>query len=768
MIEILAPGGSKESIYAAVLNGANAVYVGGKNFSARAFANNLSDDEMEDIIYYCHNYLVKVYITFNTLIKDSELLSAYAYVDFLYKIGVDAIIIQDMALLKYIKSKYPELSVHASTQMTIHSLEGVKFLEKIGFNRVVLARELSLEEIRYICDNTNIEVEIFIHGALCISYSGACLMSSIIGGRSGNRGRCAQPCRTKYIIKGEKYLKKVGYLMSPKDLCTIDMIQEIASLKIHSLKIEGRMKKAEYVACVVKEYREILDKKKHFDEITERRLLQVFNREGFTRAHLYGKGYNEMMAISSSKNRGLYLGRVSKNYSIILNEPISLGDGISFNEDGVVVTSIHRGKSNVEFADIGDEVVIYPKKYKIGDYIYKTLDEELNKSLKYSYKDKYLNFRSLQLKVYFKINERFKIETVLDDVVFTYIGEFVEKASNSPVLKEKMVELIKKRKDTPFEFYEIKFEAYEGGFLSLSSINFARRMLIEQIENYMNRRVVNIYEKSNFLSNKCELKEIPYVLIGVKNKEQINIAKSLGFKDFYINPFMRNNDLTMDDFLGDIFIQVPLIVKDTSYDIFEYLNMFKSKIRGIITSNIGIINEFYDKIPIIGDYKMNIFNLESLKFYNKFVSLCNLSLELNNKEILSMLKGNNIDVQYFIYGNIENMVSEYCPIGSSYGSFSNRKCSMPCMEDKFLLKDKIGEEFALVTDYNCRCYVLNSKPLNLIPYLNDMPSEIKSFRIEFNFENSDDTRKILEGFLNKKPLDYFSSYTKGHFKRGVD
>jgi len=766
LIEILAPGGSKESVYAAVLNGANAVYIGGNNFSARAFADNLNDEDIEEIIRYCHNYSVKVYIALNILIKEHEIEPAYDYIDFLYRIGADAIIIQDLACLKYIKERYPQLRVHASTQMTIHSLAGVRFLEKLGVNRVVLSRELSLEEIRYICDNTDLEIEVFVHGALCISYSGACFMSSSIGPRSGNRGTCAQSCRTKYTLKSSKFPHKEGYMLSPKDLCTIDIIPEILNLKVCSLKIEGRMRRSEYVACAVREYREALDKNLSKDE---KPLMQLFNREGFTKVHLYKKGAKEMMAMTSPKNRGLYLGRALSDFSIILNEPISINDGISFNDDGFIISSIYKDGKKVLSANPKERVRIFPKKYNIGDDIYKTFDKKLNENLKETYKNPYLLVANVPLKAYFKSDERFKLEAYFHDVKFTYVGETVEKSSNAPVSRDKLLDLLSRRKDTPLKFYPIDFVEYEEGFLNVSKINCSRRKMIVNIENYLNRRESSFIDIRVDLPKKCKLEKIPKAIIGVKNIEQFEIARSLGFNDFHINPFMRDNKLTIDLLSGhDIYLNVPTIVKDGSNKIIEFIDMNKTMLKGILTSNLGVIFKFYDKIPIIGDYKLNICNSKALEIYDEFVDLCNLSIELNHEEFFNVLKGKGANIIYYIYGRHQNMVSEYCPIGSNYGDIDRGKCSMPCMKDEFFLKDRISEEFPIATDIYCRSYILNSKPLNLIPYLKSLETLAHCFRIDFDHEDAEEVRKILTDFLNKRFSLKSKEYTIGHYKQKVD
>ena len=313
-VELLAPAGTYEAFIAAVENGANAVYMGGKLFNARANASNFSIEELKNIVEYAHLRNVKIHITMNTLLDDSEISSALEFAYDLYKIGVDAVIVQDLGLAKVLHEYIPNLELHASTQLSTHTLEGVNELAKLGFSRVVLARELSLDEIKYICENTSTEIEIFAHGALCVSYSGQCLMSSMIGDRSGNRGKCAQPCRLQYkLIKNSNEIGQ-GYLLSPKDLATIDFLKELPN--VASLKIEGRMKSPEYVATVISTYRKYLDKifineDSKISAEDKLNLTQIFNRGGFSDGYLQQKTGKDMMCYEKPKNWGTYVGKVT-------------------------------------------------------------------------------------------------------------------------------------------------------------------------------------------------------------------------------------------------------------------------------------------------------------------------------------------------------------------------------------------------------------------------------------------------------------------------
>ena len=356
-VELLAPVGSFESLKAAVQNGADAVYLGGKDFSARASANNFDREELKEAVKYAHVRGVRVFVTTNTLIKQNELEDFIDYVKFLYDINIDALILQDIGAAMTIKKLLPDFELHASTQMVAHSLEDVKYLESVGFDRVVLARELNVDEIKNICDNTNVDIEVFVHGALCVCYSGQCLMSSMIGNRSGNRGRCAQPCRQRYtmidIYTGEEIDSNGDYLLSTRDLNAIEEINQVIDAGVYSLKIEGRMKKPEYVATVVGNYRQAMDeylrtKKVNVSHDIMADLYTIFNRK-FTKGLLLGEVGKDVMNSQVPNNQGLYIGRVvdynkkAKRLKIALEENLKKGDGI--NLGGGVIGRIIKGKN---------------------------------------------------------------------------------------------------------------------------------------------------------------------------------------------------------------------------------------------------------------------------------------------------------------------------------------------------------------------------------------------------------------------------------------
>ncbi|MCM8711268.1 DUF3656 domain-containing protein [Clostridium sp. SYSU_GA19001] len=780
-IELLAPAGSMESLYAAVQAGADAVYLGGSKFSARAYASNFDEENMIHAVDYCHLYNVKVYITINTLLKESEIKEALEYAAFLYRIGADALIIQDTGFAYLLRENFPDFEIHASTQMTIHNGEGALFLKKHGFKRIVLSRELSLEEIKHISKDLGVETEIFVHGALCICYSGQCLMSSMIGGRSGNRGRCAQPCRLPYtLIERGSGRENSAYILSPKDICTLSDVEKIINSSTTSLKIEGRMKRPEYVAGVVDVYKRAIDsvyEGKNFDfEKENKKLLKLFNREGFSKAYLLGNKGRDMMAYSFPKNTGIRLGKALKNSLVELEENLSIGDGIRIGEEGFILSKIIKDGKEVSEAFSADVVKLVPSKYKPGDILYKTSDNLLLKELEGFYKSNFIRKIDLSLKVIFKENEPFVLKTVYKDMEFKEIGDVVQIALKKPLDKERLIENLTKSGDTPFRFTDIKFEKFESGFLPVSGINASRRRIIEQIEKYVlvnSKRDVNGFLQ--YPSFQGIRKVLPQALVLVTSKEQIDAFKYSNIEGaLAVDIFKRQNRLNIEDIIGlecdNIYLKVPNIIKGEFEFICTIIEKYIPYIKGLITSNLGIISRFGCKTSIIGDYKLNVFNCFSTWFFDDYIDGACISVELNKKEIEGAVKNAKMPLQVKIYGKEELMVSEYCPIGSVFGGRSSKAaCKEDCSKGDYVLKDRKGENFILRTDKFCRSFIYNSVSTNLISHIDEIRNMgICSFRLDFIDEDYDGTLKILKAFKeNKWPYEYVG-FTRGHYKRGVE
>lgn len=780
-VEILAPAGSMESLIAAMNKGADAVYLGGNKFSARAYASNFDNDNMIKAIDYAHSYGAKVYVTLNTILKENEVEEAVRYVGFLYEIGVDAIILQDLGLFKRIKEDYPDFEVHASTQMTIHNGEGALFFKERGFHRIVLSRELSVDEIKYISKDLGIETEIFVHGALCVSYSGQCLMSSMIGGRSGNRGRCAQPCRMEYTLKGEHSGEKKAYLLSPKDTCTIESIRDIIDSGAYSLKIEGRMKRAEYVAGVVENYKKAVEKELFSTEYNvskgKRELLQLFNRGGFSTAYLHKNLGKDMMSFNHPRNTGLPLGRIEKNGEIVLKEDIEVGDGFRFRDTGYNINKILKNGNEVKEASRGDKVKIFPTTYKSGDEIFKSLDKRLFDSLEDSLKS-YNRKVYLKSKVSFRVSEPVKLTITYNDKEYVFLGEIVEKAEKKPLSEERIIEALQKSSETAFKINEVEFTEFEDGFLRASDLNNLRREALEGIQktitkSYRRRRPEKLSKTYKEVNNPMEL-DIIYQCV---TKSQLKALLEEGINDIIIDVFNRDKDaIKVNDIIElsnnekiNIYLKIPNIIKSEFNSVVNIIEKVKGYIKGIVTVNVGIIRKYQKEMMIIGDYKLNIINSEALKFYQKEVTLPTLSLELNRKEIKSMLKSNHGNVQGIIYGKTELMISEYCPIGSTFGEKSACKdCNLACTRDKFTLIDRMNEKFNVMTDIFCRSYILNPHPINLIEEKDDLMNlGVNSFRVEFRNENYQEVKKVLKMLKGEEKINS-NEYTKGHYRRGIE
>lgn len=809
-MEILCPSGDLNSLKAAIYGGCDAIYLGGTKYSARAYASNFTNAQMKESIEYAHLYGKKVYITINTLLKDEEILDAYEYAVEVYNLGADALILQDPALI-YLLHKYnKEIEIHASTQMTVHNLEGTDYaVNSLGLKRVVLSRELSLREIENI--SKKFETEIFVHGALCISYSGKCLMSSMLSGRSGNRGRCAQNCRMEYsLMDSSNQSVKKGFLLSPKDTSTLSIMDKIKETGTASLKIEGRMKRPEYV------YQAALDYRKKVDglNVSEKNLAQIFNREGFSTAYLVKNNGKDMIALGKPKNTGLLLGKVSNGF-INLHEDISTGDGIGFKDKGFIVTKIVDSKNNsVKNAKANQKVKLFPMNYKDGDTLYKTSDNELIKDINKRLQEKYPYKLNVKIIGEFRTNSLIKLKAIYKDIEVNLEEEYsnlFEEALKSPVKRDKIAENLSKSGDTPFYVEEVELKEFENGFIPLSKLNEMRRVLLESLElkiksvdrnsqvadvsNEFNQQLEIETNKEATTSSSTSYQENKIDLFVIADKKEqlttlLEYKKTLDLKshsnltlDYALNlnivvyPFYKNTtylnlkDVVELDKIGvGYYIRLPEIMKEEFDFIANKIKELKNLI-GIISDNYGIFNyfkneKFNNKLEVIGDSKLNILNSISHKAF-KEINYFTLSEELNQSE-LRKIKHKDLYI-YKIYGNDELMISEYCPIGSFKGNKStDSECSSPCLNDKFTLKDNKGESFILNTDIFCRSYIFNGKVKDNLDKRKELQNlNYRKFRIDLLDETSDDVIKIIDSFIASQNYTT-NGNTRGHYKRGIE
>lgn len=726
-IELLSPAGSIESFKAACQNGADAVYMGVDKYNARAMAVNFGINEYIECIEYAHIRGIKVYLTLNTLMYDDEIKEALDIVLKLYSKGLDAVIIQDIGLGMLIHKLIPKLPLHASTQMSVYSLDQVKYLEGIGFKRVVLARELSVDEIEYICKNTNSEIEVFIHGALCVSVSGQCLLSSTIGNRSANRGRCAQPCRMKYSLynsKGKELISN-SYILSKKDIFGLEYVNKLKEIGVTSLKIEGRNKNPEYVAGVTKNYRNAINN--NINSNTKQELMQLFNRGGISIGYFDGVKYKNSISLLSPKNTGIFLGKVIDKKGVYvklkLEEDIDMHDGFEiYSEDKVIsniVTCIKNDKyvnvnSNMkkgEYVWIGD----VKKSVKIGSNIYKTSSDKLNKKYRLTYSN---NVENIKNKVEVEINilkdKKIFAKVFLNNICINIDIDYIPQLANNKELdKEAVISAFSKTQDIPFIFDFKKINIDNKLFVPVSILNELRRKIVYEIlksykininvsneeklvEKLLNEEVVqNIKIKD---SNKVNAKFL------YKYDNKVNYAK---VDRLYIDicDYIKYREDILEKYKNvQIYIVIPNVVLSNKRKIIldNIDEIFKDNISGVLLGSFEFFKLVLEKkkqynFSLVADYTLNISNIYSATFLVKEgFDVITPSYDMSITDIENMSRYVNVEI---VEDYITVMTSRYCILGSMLEDRKeNKNCSMPCLKDRFYLKDDYGYKYYIIND----------------------------------------------------------------------
>jgi len=787
--ELLAPAGSMESLIAAVNAGADAVYLGGPRFGARRSAENFDFAAIEEAVHFCHARNTAVYVTVNTLIKPHEMDAVLRDIERLYHSDVDAVILQDLGVLYEVKKRWPDFPCHASTQMTFHSAEDVAFAKTLGFSRVVLSRELSLDEVKHIAETIDIEIEVFVHGALCVSYSGQCLMSSMIGGRSGNRGACAQPCRKPW-----KLLEKDGaapingaeevYLMSPKDLNLIHSIRQLPGI---SLKIEGRMKGADYVYTVVNAYRKVLDESEENPEL-EAALSRVFNR-GFTGGHFSKEPFSTFMNYESSGNRGTALGKSlgvkDGLLKVRLTDRLNKGDEIQYRYAGGSVGTradqIYLSGKRMESAEPGMTVDV-PIKYQVpkGGELYKTFDTEQIKSALSLGK---VGIQPLGIKLTFSAapgeaavltasladaTERVKAQTVFSE-------QLVEEAIRRPLSESRVEEQLSKLGGTVFYLEDLKINLSGDCALPVSAINQMRRDALERLENdyalWHPNRQEKLKQRSEEtqrfpkqMTKEAALKKWSGFLYDLKWLDAIEADQADDRALFYYLSYGKLLDESFAETLAirGIVPVLPRIIRGSEWSAIEsWLNAYEKHVgeRGMLCiSHVGQLR-LKDKYPswtFYADVSVNCMNAsadQALKALG--VSGVFWSTEAKLEDVPAFGGATLLD-------RVPLMLSEYCPIGGVL--YGHDHCGA-CLKKEYELMDEKGARYPLrCSPTNCRVEILADKQL----YALDLLRQTASTHYRVVIESEKEARQLAEDTFEQHAAFDSTKHTRGNLLRGVE
>jgi len=746
-IELLAPAGNLDSLIGAINAGANAVYLAGKRFGARAFSNNFDDESLIDAIRYAHLRGVFVYVTINTLIFDDEVEELIRFTDMLVENDVDALIVQDLGMMDLLIKRYPTVEIHASTQMNIHNINQVKFLKELGIKRIVMARETPLSIIKQIKKTVDIKLEVFVHGALCVSYSGNCLMSSMLGGRSGNRGECAQPCRLNYrLFKEDQAISDQSYLLSTKDLMTLEYIDQLIESGVDSFKIEGRMRKPEYVIQSVLSYRKAIDsyqnqlKMKFQTEID--RLKRVFNRE-YTKGYIFEEEPNLINNQFRPNHLGVPIGTVinyQNNKAIIqLSDHLNINDGyriIGETDYGNQVSRILLGTKMIQHAEAGDIIALdVPETVSKGSLVVKTLDIELEQDLSIYLNE---NYKTIGLTCFVKAHANQKLILELNDgesSVSVESKQIIEIADKTVVSETQIIEQVSKLGNTPFYFISLRVDTDGKSFIPIKVLNELRReALLELTTLRTTRQKHKIIHEIEFGSSGFKNSEYELV-VKVTNEEQLSAVIDRNIKTIYYDDLIKvetNHTHQM----------IPALKRIQLYP-------------KIINHPVSVINEigslYHNQFEVITNEFLNVTNIYTAHLLSKFHAIrVTLSPELSKERIFNFSKLYEIkfntqpNLELVVYGHIDLMISKYCPIAKTYKT--RRDCHL-CEVNQYYLQDRMGMKLPLINDGHCNIRILNSKALHLIEHIQELKAaRINTLRLDFTIEKYHDVTQLIKTY----------------------
>ena len=808
IMELLAPAGTMENFMAALESGADAIYLGGKVFNARAHAANFGIDELREAVRLAHILDVSVYVTVNILIGDTELKDLEQYIKDLDSIGVDAIIVQDLAVAEIAKRVAPNIHLHGSTQMTAATLDAVRFYESLGFTRVVLARELSLKEIQHICKHCKAEIEVFVHGALCVCYSGQCLMSSFIGGRSGNRGACAQPCRLPYELldsKGESVLPKhEAYLLSPKDLNYSEHMNELVAAGVTSFKVEGRMKKVSYVRQVIGTYREILDEAS-IHENQRKALASGFNR-GFSTAYLEDTVGRQMMTVVAPNHQGKPIGEsYTKKGEVYLSltEPIEQGS----------LVKILQSNGSVTYYTVDDEWTC------VSDTLYKGRPAEglAVGQLYLASTPKNTKSRGLQeftrkydMSVYLSVGSNgetnyTELTAILDSgLSVTVTNEYVPAIANKvPTSLEKVTEQLGRLGNTLFRlsYVDIPDSPY---MWPASVLNALRRdavtaletaLITHHVESWQALQVTGDVDYDFKAQHELSYDTCPMISARVDEIDGVKAAIAGGAQKIVFGGDRLSRTpyaLSVYDEVARLCAQsdvictfaTPRVVKDDEVEAYTHtleaiVQAHPDSISIHVPQALLWLRELGYTGAIEADTGLNIFNTPTLHFWEQLhISCVNPSQELTLKQITELAKHSHVPIETMIHGYTEMMISEYCAIASFVGTGSKVNCPMPCVKEAYSLKDRKGEIFPIRTDPYCRMHIMNSHEMDMRAYVPMLLQKgISILRVDGRHMKPSYVKDIVSQYVGiatgtmeappKKIDSQGESITRGHYFRGI-
>ncbi|NDL68442.1 peptidase U32 family protein [Anaerotalea alkaliphila] len=799
--EVLAPAGSLEALQAAVSGGCDAVYLGGARFGARAYADNFDRDSMVEAIDYAHLHGVKAYCTMNTLLKEGELEEGLAEADFLYRNGIDAIILQDFGFFYLLRKHFPDLPLHASTQMTIHSLEGAEFLERAGCSRVVLSRELSLEEIRGIAGRTSLETEVFVHGALCYCYSGQCLMSSMIGGRSGNRGRCAQPCRLPYST-GEG--NPPSHLLSPKDIATLELVPALVEAGVDSLKIEGRMKNDIYVALATRAYRRAVEGKTGPQDLEE--LMQIFNRGGFSQGYLQTENGQEMMATNWPSHQGVLVGQLlgkgkgRHDYDAVLYKDVQQGDALAYTgaageKESFTADKFHpAGKTSLW---ITQKPAGFPKdlcrlkSVALEEQVRRSVLEERRK-LPVAARIQALPGQNLALRLAWN-----RVEVAVE-------GGPVQAPTGAPTTREQLLKAFDRTGDVDFNFTEVDLELGEV-FLPVGAVKKLRRDGLEQLSKAIleaDRRgsglpevqAAEVHWKAGSLQTAGDL--LPSYQFLCRSREQVQglleayaalerpswrMALFLPWDLFPKDTWRSHKEAAEAAGVG-LCLSLPRITRRkvlaaVAKDLQDHPDIF----AGVLLRSpdgYGPMAEL--GYPLHLDYSMNIMNSQSCHFWDsqsRGYATFTPSQELSRVEAEALPLEKRVQ---YLYGKLELMVTAQCVHKTETGRCLKGEKGIAAWGISRLL-DRKGNSLPVLRSCKvCLNTLFDARPFFLLEQAGDFKGKgIRFFRLDLLDETQEQAKTLCGLVQSLETGDALSTdtalarlgiqaVTRGHDRKGVE